>query len=150
MVLLANTALPIADKVLVEKSERKMYLIKAGVKYQEYEISLGDEPIGHKQQEGDERTPEGNYVIDYRNPNSSYHLSLHITYPNTQDKEKAKSMGVSPGGDIFIHGLPNGMGFLPLAFKGRDWTDGCIAITNSEIKQFWELVKNGTPIEIRP
>lgn len=141
---------PTADAVLVEKSKRKMYLIHDGQKYKEYSISLGDNPIGHKQEEGDEKTPEGEYVIDYRNPNSRYHLSLHISYPNKQDKKSAEKRGVSPGGDIFIHGLPNGTGLFPFAFKNRDWTDGCIAVSNDEIKEIWRLVKNGTPIKILP
>ena len=142
--------LPFADKVLVDKSDRKMWLIANGKKYREYSISLGDNPIGHKQQEGDEKTPEGNYTIDFRNPNSRYHLSLHIDYPNTEDKARAKARGVSPGGDIFIHGLPNGLSWTPAAFQGRDWTDGCIAVNNDEIKELWALIKNGTPIEITP
>lgn len=146
----ADTDLPKADSVLVDKENRKMYLISDGEKYREYDISLGDNPTGHKQQEGDERTPEGNYTIDYRNPNSSYHLSLHITYPNAVDIESAKERGVSPGGDIFIHGLPNGLGWMPSRFEGIDWTDGCIAVTNKEIKEIWALVENGTPIEILP
>lgn len=141
---------PIADSILVEKSKRKMYLIYSGNIYKQYDISLGDNPIGHKQQEGDERTPEGEYIIDYRNPKSSYHLSLHITYPKAKDVKSAKKRGVSPGGDIFIHGLPNGMGLMPFAFKGRDWTDGCIAVTNKEIEEIWRLVENGTPIKILP
>ncbi len=147
---LSSAELPYADSVLIEKSRRMMYLVSNGKKYRKYKISLGDNPVGHKQQEGDERTPEGHYVIDYRNPNSRYHLSLHITYPNKKDKAFAKKMGVSPGGDIFIHGLPNGMGLMPGAFENRDWTDGCIAVNNDEIKEIWALVKNGTPIEIRP
>ena len=142
--------LPFADKVLVQKAERKMFLIKNGKPYREYRIALGDEPKGHKQQEGDERTPEGMYTIDYRNPKSSYHLSLHINYPNKQDKKLAKNRGVSPGGDIFIHGSPNGFSILGSAFAGTDWTDGCIAVTSSEIEEIWKLVKNGTPIEILP
>lgn len=147
---LSLAALPIADSILVEKSARNMYLIKDGEKIKTYKISLGDEPVGHKQQEGDERTPEGNYVIDYRNPKSKYHLSLHINYPNQQDRDRARKKGVSPGGDIFIHGLPNGMGFLSGVFQRGDWTDGCIAVSNSEIEEIWKSVKNGTPIEIRP
>jgi murein L,D-transpeptidase YafK len=141
---------PFADSVLVEKSKRKMYLLNKGVVYKEYDISLGDSPVGHKQQEGDEKTPEGSYLIDYRNPHSSYHLSLHITYPNERDRENSKKLGVNPGGDIFIHGLPNKMSFFSVAFKGRDWTDGCIAVSNTEIEEIWKLVRNGTPIEIRP
>lgn len=141
---------PFADKVLVKKMERKMYLLKDGKPYKEYRIALGDEPIGHKQQGGDEKTPEGLYIIDYRNPKSSYHLSLHISYPNKQDKDRAKTKGVSPGGDIFIHGSPNGFSILEPAFSGKDWTDGCIAVTSDEIEEIWKLVKNGTPIEILP
>ena len=140
----------LADSVLVDKSDRKMWLIKDGQRYKEYRISLGDNPIGHKQQEGDERTPEGRYIIDYRNPQSSYHLSLHITYPNDEDKRRARERGVSPGGDIFIHGLPNGYGALAAGAKYLDWTDGCIAVTNKEIEEIWSLVKNGTPIQINP
>ena len=143
-------ALPHADKVLVDKSERKLWLIHDGKRYREYRISLGDNPKGHKRQEGDERTPEGKYVLDYRNPKSRYHLSIHINYPNSADKASAKRRGVSPGGDIFIHGLPNGMGWGKSYFKGVDWTDGCIAVTNKEIEEIWALVKNGTPIEILP
>ena len=141
---------PLADKVLVDKSERKMWLIHNGKRYREYDISLGDNPKGHKQQEGDERTPEGKYVLDYRNPKSRYHLSIHINYPNDADKASARRRGVSPGGDIFIHGLPNGMGWGKAYFKGVDWTDGCIAVSNKEMEEIWKLVKNGTPIEILP
>jgi len=146
----SSSELPFADSVLVDKSERKMWLIANGEKYREYDISLGDSPLGHKEQRGDEKTPEGKYIIDYRNPKSSYHLSLHITYPRKEDIEHAKHKGVNPGGAIFIHGLPNGTGFLPLAHKGLDWTDGCIAVNNQEIEEIWRLVKNGTPIEILP
>ena len=146
----AEPVTPYADKVLVDKSERKMWLISHGEFYREYNISLGDNPIGHKQQMGDERTPEGLYIIDYRNPQSSYHLSLHINYPDNKDKAAAKKRGVHPGGNIFIHGLPNGYEMMAADFKGRDWTDGCIAVNNNEIEEIWKLVKNGTEIEIRP
>lgn len=147
---LANPSNVKADKVLVLKAKRKMYLIQNKNRIREYNISLGDSPDGHKQQQGDEKTPEGHYIIDYRNPKSSYHLSLHINYPNNQDKHSAKKRGANPGGDIFIHGLPNGMGLLRSAFDGQDWTDGCIAVNNEEIEEIWRLVANGTPIEIRP
>lgn len=146
----ASNILPFAEKVLVAKSERKMWLIAEGKKYREYKISLGDNPIGHKQHQGDERTPEGKYIIDYRNPKSKYHLSLHINYPSKEDKRRAREKGVDPGGDIFIHGLPNGFSAVEFGFVGRDWTDGCIAVTNEEIKEIWKLVRNGTPIEILP
>lgn len=140
-----------ADSVIVYKSERKMELRSGEKIIKTYEISLGDNPIGHKQMEGDERTPEGDYVIDYRNPNSSYHLSLHISYPNKQDKLSAKRKGVSPGGMIMIHGLPNKYAWAAKLFKGRDWTDGCIAVnSNDQIKEIWDRVPNGTPIKILP
>ena len=110
-------------------------------------IQLGDAPVGHKQFQGDERTPEGRYTIDYGNPHSAYHLSLHISYPDAAAKAFAASNGRSPGGDIFIHGQPNelAMGRMP-----GDWTDGCIALSNKEIEALWRAVGDGTPIEIRP
>jgi murein L,D-transpeptidase YafK len=144
----ADLNAPLADAVLVDKSERKLWLISGGRKYREYDISLGKSPLGHKQREGDKRTPEGRYTIDYRNPESRYHLSLHIDYPREEDLERARSEGVSPGGNIFIHGLPNGWGSSPGALAGTDWTDGCIAVDNREIEEIWSLVPDGTPIEI--
>ena len=140
----------VVESVLVDKSERKMWLIVDGEKYKVYDIALGDQPIGHKAEEGDQKTPEGQYLLDYRNPKSRYHLSLHINYPQKADRDQAASRGVSPGGDIFIHGLPNGLGRFPSLFKGRDWTDGCIAVANDEITEIWRLVKDGTPIKIMP
>ena len=140
----------LVDRVLVKKSERKLFLIKDGKRIREYRVSLGDAPVGPKQQQGDEKTPEGHYIIDYRNPHSAYHLSLHINYPNKNDRAAAKKRGVSPGGDIFIHGVPNGMGLLSSVLVHKDWTDGCIAVSNSEIEEIWKLVRNGTPIDILP
>jgi len=148
--VIAESSTVHVDKVLVKKADRKMYLVKDGKTYREYTISLGDNPEGHKQQQGDERTPEGKYTIDYRNPKSAYHLSLHISYPNEKDRASARKKQVNPGGDIFIHGLPNGFSALGVAFRRTDWTDGCIAVTNAEIEEIWKLVKNGTPIEIVP
>lgn len=140
--------LPAADFVLVDKSDRTLTLFSGGRPYRNYGgIQFGDAPDGHKRFEGDERTPEGRYAIDYRNPQSSYHLSLHISYPNAADRAYATASGRSPGGEIFIHGQPNGLG------SGRmpgDWTDGCIALANAEIEELWRLVPDGTPIEIRP
>jgi murein L,D-transpeptidase YafK len=144
-----NAKLPLAESVLIDKSQRKMWLIASGQRYREYSISLGDDPIGHKEQEGDEKTPEGNYSIDYRNPESSYHLSLHINYPKKEDEDNAKIKDLDPGGNIFIHGLPNGLELPHGEYKGRDWTDGCIAVDNRDIEEIWVLVKDGTPIEIR-
>jgi murein L,D-transpeptidase YafK len=140
-----------ADKVVVYKSERKMELLYRGSAIRTYEISLGDSPVGHKEMQGDERTPEGDYVIDYRNPNSHYHLSLHISYPDKKDKESARKKGVKPGGLIMIHGLPNKFAWAAKLFAGRDWTDGCIAVNdNNQIEEIWNLVPNGTPISILP
>lgn len=137
----------VADFVLVDKSDRTLWVYANGVEMRRYTgLQFGDAPQGHKQFQGDEKTPEGRYVIDYRNPNSRYHLSLHISYPNEADTAFAWSFNRSPGGEIFIHGQPNG-------YSGRvqgDWTDGCIALSNAEIEELWRLVPNGTPIEIRP
>ena len=110
-------------------------------------IRFGDAPLGHKHFEGDERTPEGDYRISGRNPKSRYHLSLRISYPNAADRAYAAARGRSPGGDIFIHGQPNGRSGPPIA---HDWTDGCIALSNAEIRQLWDVVPDGTPITIRP
>lgn len=133
--------------VRVEKAARRLILLGHGGKVlRNYEgIQLGDAPVGHKQFEGDERTPEGRYVIDYGNPDSAYHLSLHISYPNAQDRAFAESQGRSPGGDIFIHGQPN---TFPVGRMAGDWTDGCIALSNDEIEELWSLVGDGTPVEI--
>lgn len=133
--------------IRVEKSTRRLILLDAeGSVLRTYEaIQLGDAPVGHKRFEGDERTPEGRYVIDHGNPQSAYHLSLHISYPNAEDQAFAESQGKSPGGQIFIHGQPNwiNVGRIP-----GDWTDGCIALSNEEIEELWSLVGDGTPIEI--
>jgi len=140
---------PTADLVLVKKSERKMFLIKNNTVFREYTISLGKQPVGHKQKRGDYRTPEGLYTVDFRNRKSRFHLSLHINYPNQQDKLRAQQLGVDPGGDIFIHGLPNGKN-LPLVYKGVDWTRGCIAVNNPQIQEIAQYVSDGTPIRIAP
>ena len=137
-----------ADFLLVDKSDRILVAYSGGKAIRAYRgIQFGDAPLGHKRFEGDERTPEGRYYIDTRNPQSSYHLSLRISYPNRSDRAYAASYGRSPGGDIFIHGQPNG---LPNDQRMRgDWTDGCIALTNAEIEELWRLVPDGTPIVIR-
>jgi murein L,D-transpeptidase YafK len=142
----------IVDHVVVDKSDRTITLYREGEAVHVIgAIQFGDEPAGHKRFEGDERTPEGRYTIDYGNPQSSYYLSLHISYPNQADRAYAVSQGRSPGGLIFIHGQPNG---LPGADLGArvpgDWTDGCIAVTNAEIELLWDSIPNGTPIDIVP
>jgi murein L,D-transpeptidase YafK len=139
-----------ADRLLVLKSERRLILLKDGAELRSYRIALGGNPIGHKIRRGDSRTPEGVYTIDYRNPRSAYHRSLHISYPNAADRAAAKAARVSPGGDIMIHGIRNGMGWLGDQHRRVDWTDGCIAVTNPEIEEIWRAVADGTPIEIRP
>lgn len=127
-----------------------MDLMRSGQILKTYRIALGGEPVGRKVRRGDHRTPEGVYVIDRRNSQSQFHRSLHISYPNAEDKERAKRLGVSPGGDIFIHGLPNGYGWIGAAHRAKDWTDGCVAVTDHEIEEIWLLVDNGTPVEIWP
>jgi murein L,D-transpeptidase YafK len=140
-----------ADRVLVLKSERRLTLLRSGDELRSYRIALGGSPIGHKTRQGDSRTPEGVYTIDYRNLRSAYHRSLHISYPNAADRAAARAAGVvSPGGDIMIHGIRNGMGWLGDQHRRVYWTDGCIAVTNLEIEEIWDAVADGTPIEIRP
>jgi murein L,D-transpeptidase YafK len=139
--------LPLADFVLVDKSDRTLSVYGGGKLLRTYrELQFGGAPRGHKRFQGDERTPEGRYTIDARNAASAYHLSLRISYPNAGDRAYAQARGRSPGGDIFIHGQPNGL------TDGRisgDWTDGCIAVANSEIEGLWRLIPDGTPIEVR-
>lgn len=138
---------PIADYLVVDKSDRILVAYSRGQPIRVYYgLQFGDAPMGHKRFEGDERTPEGIYTIDTRNPRSSYHLSLRISYPNRNDRAFAAQYGRSPGGDIFIHGQPTGYRGPAL---GGDWTDGCIALTNAEIEELWSIVPDGTPIEIR-
>ncbi len=137
-----------ADYLIVDKSERLLIAYAGGRPIRVYrDLRFGDAPLGHKRFEGDERTPEGLYSIDRRNPRSRFHLSLGISYPNPSDRAYAAGFGRSAGGDIFIHGQPTGYSGPPLP---GDWTDGCIALTNAEIEELWALVPDGTPIEIRP
>ncbi len=144
----ASKKLPLADLVIVRKSLRKMTLYQNGMEIKSYRVSLGGNPIGHKQKEGDSKTPEGKYILDWRNPNSSYYLSIHVSYPNREDKIKANKNKVSPGGDIMIHGQPNWLSWIQYLGLGSDWTDGCIAVTNVEMDEIWQSVTNGTPITI--
>lgn len=136
------------DRILVDKSERRLDLLAGDNVVRRYEIALGFAPAGDKAQEGDGRTPEGRYLIAARNPDSAFYLSLKISYPDQADRAAAAAQGVAPGGDIFIHGAPNWW-LLPGQPPG-DWTRGCIAVTNAEIEEIWALVADGTPIEIRP
>ncbi len=138
------------DHVLVNKSEKKMYLLFQGKKVKEYNVVFGATPKGHKQQEGDEKTPEGRYLLDYKKEDSSFHKAIHISYPNEEDKIKAQKNGVTPGGSIMIHGQKNGLGWLSWLSQRFNWTNGCIAVTNKEIEEIWSVVTIGTPIDIQP
>lgn len=132
-----------ADAIHVDKSERRMQLLRDGKVIKTYRILLGDAPVGHKRQQGDERTPEGRYRISFRNAKSRFHLSLRVSYPNEADRAQARARDVDPGGDIMIHGgTPPGY--------WRDWTDGCIALTNRQVEEVWRLVPTGTPVVISP
>jgi len=139
-----------ADKVLVVKSERKMYLLKNGEIINSYAISLGSQPLGPKQQLGDKKTPEGLYTLDRRNAKSKYYKSIHISYPNEKDRLQAAQRAVDPGGEIALHGLPAKTDDEAWDYIERDWTDGCIAVTNDEMQEIWDLVDDHTPIEILP
>lgn len=138
------------DKILIEKNERRLTLISKGKALKTYKIALGGDPDGPKERQGDNKTPEGTYVIDSRNRNSSYHLSLHISYPNEKDRKRARALGVSPGGDIMIHGIKNGFSWVGDLHTEVDWTKGCIAVTDEEIEEIDKLAPNGTIVEIRP
>lgn len=140
----------VADRIVVHKAERELLLVAGGETLKRYHIALGGHPRGHKTQEGDRRTPEGVYRIAGRNPRSAYHLSLRISYPNEDDRIQTVHRGVSPGGDIMIHGLPNGFGWIGRLHRWVDWTAGCIAVTDSEIEEIWRSVPDGTPVEIKP
>lgn len=139
-----------ADFVLIEKRARRMSLYRGGVALKTYRIALGRAPVGKKTTDGDGRTPEGNYVIDRRKANSRYHRALHVSYPNADDRRQAAARGVSPGGDIMIHGLPRQFATVGPLHVNRDWTLGCIAVTNQEIDEIWRAVPNGTPVRIVP
>jgi len=139
-----------ADKILIEKKERRLMLLSRGEVLKTYKIALGGNPIGPKERRGDNKTPEGTYIVDSRNKDSGYHLSLHISYPNEKDKKRARELGVSPGGDIMIHGIKNGFSWVGDSHTEVDWTKGCIAVTDEEIEEIDKLAPNGTIVEIRP
>lgn len=142
--------LPLADKVLVDKSERRLYLLRADEVLTSFPVVLGQEPFGHKQEEGDKRTPEGLYRLDTRNPDSDFFLSIRISYPNSVDRANANARGRPPGGLIMIHGQPNEPKYSAEFYRSVDWTDGCIAVSNSAMIDIWLMTDAGTPIEIRP
>ncbi|WP_421701972.1 L,D-transpeptidase family protein [Aliiroseovarius sp.] len=136
------------DRILIEKSARRMTLWKDGEVVRTYDIALGFDPEGDKDREGDGRTPEGTFTIDRRNPNSAYHLSLGIDYPQPEDVARGRAGGYSPGGDIMIHGQPNGLGRIGAI--PYDWTAGCIAVSDAEMREIWAVAGIGTEVEIRP
>lgn len=138
------------DSILIEKKERRLMLISKGEVLKTYKIALGGNPDGPKERQGDNKTPEGTYVIDSKSKNSHYHQSLHISYPNERDKKRAKEQGVSPGGDIMIHGIKTGFSWVGDSHADIDWTKGCIAVTDEEIEEIYKLAPIGTVIEIRP
>jgi murein L,D-transpeptidase YafK len=139
-----------ADLVLVKKAEKKLFLISAGKPFREYRIALGPIPRGPKISAGDERTPEGDYVLDRKNDKSNFYKAIHISYPNQFDRERAESLGVHPGGSIMIHGQPNVKTWPEEVAQTFNWTSGCIAVTDSQMDEIWESVDAGTPIRIQP
>ncbi len=139
-----------ADHVVVLKKERTLELFSQGKVIKTYKVALGGVPVGPKTTRGDHRTPEGVYVLDFRNAHSQFYKAIHISYRNERDRALARKSGVSPGGDIFVHGLPNGFGAIGPAHRLKDWTDGCIAVTDEEIDEIWKAVPDGIEIEIRP
>ncbi len=147
---IASATLNKADKAIVIKSKRVLMLLKDGEIIKTYRIALGKNPNGRKTQAGDQKTPEGTYVITSRNNSSKYYKSINISYPNESDMQNARRLGVSPGNNIAIHGLPKDLEDLDKFHRRMDWTDGCIAVTNEEIDEIWHLVSDGTPIEIKP
>ncbi|MGZ4840328.1 MAG: L,D-transpeptidase family protein [Candidatus Angelobacter sp.] len=139
-----------ADKIVIVKSARTMTLLSGAKALKTYKVALGSVPVGPKHVEGDHKTPEGNYVIDAKNSHSQFHLSLHISYPSAADQQRAHSLRSRPGGAIMFHGLPKPFAYLGPLHRQTDWTDGCVAVTNSEIEEIWKLVPVGARVEIRP
>jgi murein L,D-transpeptidase YafK len=140
----------VADRILVEKSARRLSLLRDGKVLKIYRMVLGGAPTGPKEYEGDQRTPEGIYSIDFHKPDSDYHLALHISYPEQHDVDRASLQGLSAGSDIMIHGLPNGRGWIGRFHRREDWTAGCVAVTDFEIEEIYRAVPDGTVIELRP
>ncbi len=141
---------PAADMVIVEKSSRKLHLLRDGEKLRSFDIALGIVPVGDKRREGDFRTPEGRYVLDARNPDSDFFLSIHISYPDAADRREAAARGENPGSAIMIHGQPNEPTYSETYYRTQDWTNGCIAVSNSDMIDIWLMTPDYTPIEIRP
>ena len=139
-----------ADRIVVEKGARTLTLFRGTTPLKVYRVALGSAAVGPKREEGDHRTPEGSYQIDRRKADSDFHLALHISYPNQDDAAQAAARGVSAGSDIMIHGLPNGSGWIGALHRRKDWTDGCVAVTDQEIEEIWRAAPDGAAVEIRP
>lgn len=150
LLLAQGSAPPRVDRVVVQKKARTLELLSRGKIVKTYKVALGGDPVGPKARQGDHKTPEGVYVLDSRNAHSQFYKSLHISYPKASQRAAARKLGVSAGGDVFVHGLPNGYGAVGAAHRLKDWTDGCIAVTDEEIDEIWKLVADGTAIEIQP
>lgn len=138
------------DLVLVIKHENKLQLRAGDKLIQEFHVVFGKQPEGHKRQEGDKKTPEGRYVLDYKKADSAFYKAIHISYPNAEDRSQAKAQGVNPGGQVMIHGQKNGWGWLSFINQQFNWTNGCIALSNADMQQVWDKVAPGTVIEIKP
>ena len=141
---------PTADQVIVEKGKRKLHLVSDGSAFRTFDIALGIQPVGDKKMEGDFKTPEGRYLLDARNPRSEFFLSIRVSYPSIADRREAAELGVQPGGAIMIHGQPNVPTKSEVYYRTQDWTNGCIAVSNSDMIDIWLMTGDNTPIEIRP
>ena len=141
---------PVADRVVIEKDARLLHLMHDGKAFRTFKIALGIRPVGDKKSEGDFKTPEGKYTLDHRNPNSEFFLSIHVSYPDSADRREAANLGVDPGGAIMIHGQPNEPSRSETYYRTQDWTNGCIAVSNSDMIDIWLMTGENTPIEIRP
>lgn len=141
---------PTADKIVVEKENRRLHLMRDGEIFRTFEIALGVAPIGNKEREGDKRTPEGRYLLDDRNPDSDFFLSIHISYPSLAERVAARQKGLDPGGAIMIHGQPNEPTYSAAYYRQEDWTNGCIAVSNSDMIDIWLMTPNDIPIVILP
>ncbi len=148
----AESSFPLqaADSILILKKQHVLELMAGSKVIRTYKVALGRGGLAPKEREGDDRTPEGHYVIDSHNEHSAYYKSLHISYPNPEDRKRAAQLGVSPGGAIMIHGLPDGKGWIGSLHRLDDWTKGCVAVTDQEMDEIWKMVPVGTPVEIRP
>jgi murein L,D-transpeptidase YafK len=140
----------VIDRIIVEKSTKRLSIFHDDRRIKTYRIALGRNPVGAKQEEGDMKTPEGIYKIDSRNLQSSFHLGLHISYPSEEDNQRAAARGVSAGSDVMIHGIQNGRGWIGAFHRWKDWTAGCIALTDEEMEELWRVTPDGTTLEIRP